>query len=47
MRLLLLYLNNRPDEMAALASYFDSLSPERQHRIRRVAEENALALPRS
>lgn len=44
-RLLLTYLQGKPAELQALRSYLDSLSQERQRRIRKTASENALMLP--
>lgn len=44
-RSLLLYLEKKPEETAALSAYLKSLSQDRQERIRKVAAENALVLP--
>lgn len=44
-RLLLLYLEGKPEELEALRSYLSSLSSERQQRIREVARVHALDLP--
>lgn len=44
-RLLLTYLAQRPKEANALKSYLNSLSEERQQRVRSVAAANALELP--
>ena len=44
-RLLLMHLQNRPEEMKALRSYLSSLSEERQQQIRKVARSASLELP--